>query len=224
MWLLNKLNLILVTNVEKVVKCANLANWIFSKQLILFISCIFVILILFIVCVELKTKYHVCLMNLFVKMIHDTNILFGKNLEFRYMVPKINKIKNRHQLVLYFIFMRRVKLCIEKESFDGLLHNLIYWCTLTQWWHCKNVKWASVFIFYNSMYNWIAWHIFFIWAFNFICGTSLVNIIGCILIGDLTYQQFFLSEITLKTNIYNVNGDQTINNINWDIISWSGLW
>ena len=116
MWLLNRHNLILVTNVEKVVKCANLANWIFSKQLILYISCIFVILILLIVCVELKTKYHVCLMKLFVKMIHDTNILFGKNLEFRYMVPKINKIKNRHQIV-YFIFMRKVKLCIEKESF-----------------------------------------------------------------------------------------------------------
>ena len=116
MWLLNRHNLILVTNVEKVVKCANLANWIFSKQLILYISFIFVILILLIICVELKTKYHVCLMKLFVKMIHDTNILFGKNLEFRYMVPKINKIKNRHQIV-YFIFMRKVKLYIEKESF-----------------------------------------------------------------------------------------------------------
>ena len=116
MWLLNRHNLILVTNVEKVVKSANLANWIFSKQSILYISCIFVILILLIVCVELKTKYHVCLMKLFVKLIYNTNILFGKTLDFRYMVPKINKIKNRHQIV-YFIFMRKVKLCIEKESF-----------------------------------------------------------------------------------------------------------
>ena len=53
-------------------------------------------IILLIVCVELKTKYHVCLMTLFAKIIHDTNILFGKNLEFRYMVPEKNKIKNRH--------------------------------------------------------------------------------------------------------------------------------
>ena len=67
MWLSSRYNLILVTNVEKVVKCANLANWIFSKQLILYISCIFVILTLLTVGVELKTKYHVCLMKLFGK-------------------------------------------------------------------------------------------------------------------------------------------------------------
>ena len=59
------------------------------------------------------------------KRIQDTNILFGKNLEFRYIVPKINKIKNRHQLVLYFIFMRRLSYALKRNPFDGLLHNLI---------------------------------------------------------------------------------------------------
>ena len=115
-----------------------------------------------IVCVELKTKYHVCLMKLFVKMIHDTNILFCKNLEFRYMVPKINKIKNRHQIV-YFIFMRKVKLCIERNPFDGLLHNFIYWCTLTKWWHCQILN-GLQFPFFMIAYITGLHHIYFLSA------------------------------------------------------------
>ena len=120
----------------------------------LYISCIVVIWILLIVCVELKTKYMLVWWNWFIIQI----FFLAKNLEFRYMVLKINS-EQAPVYVVYLMFMRKVKLCIERNPFDGLLHNFIYWCTLTSGKIAK-FQMGFNFYFYDSIYNWIASHLF----------------------------------------------------------------
>ena len=56
-------------------------------------------------------------------MIHDTNIFFDKLLNSSYCVQ--NNIKKCNSYY-FLIFMQKMKLCMEKELFDGLLRNLVF--------------------------------------------------------------------------------------------------
>ena len=117
MWLFNKGNLISV-------KCANFGQLDLFQQLILYIA-VSSLYYTFdcLCCVENKVS---CLFDKIIwKMIHDTNILFDKNLEFCYIVSKIKLRKGTSYYYISYL-CKELSYALKKNYFDGLLHNLIY--------------------------------------------------------------------------------------------------
>ena len=96
----------------------------FFQQLILYIAVFLLYYTLVcLCCVENKVS---CLFDKIIwKMIHDTNIFFHKNLEFRYIVPKIKLRKGTSYYYISYL-CKELSYALKKNYFDGLLHNLIY--------------------------------------------------------------------------------------------------